>query len=79
MISGAVLLVAGIALIIPQFYIEMLTFSQLKPVDRSTLDASKGLSFTTSYVGVMVLGIGPFLEIVGYISTVPWRQNKNPD
>jgi uncharacterized membrane protein len=77
MTSGAVLIVVGIGLIIPQFYIEMSIYAQIKSIGPSGFDASRGLHISTSYVGVMVLGLGAVLEIIGYISVVPWKENKN--
>jgi hypothetical protein len=55
----------------------MSLYSNLKTVNPSGFDASKGIHFNTSYVGVMVLGIGATLEIIGYISTLPWRTSNN--
>jgi hypothetical protein len=75
--SGAALLAVGIILIIPQFYIEMTIYSQLKSAGLSSFDASKGIHLDTHYVGVMILAIGATLEIVGYVSTLPWKQEKN--
>jgi hypothetical protein len=76
MVSGAVLIVLGIALVIPQFYIEMQIYAQLKSIGASGFDASKGIHISTSYVGVMVLGTGATLEIVGYVSGI-WKHRKN--
>ena len=77
MISGVALLVVGIGLIIPQFIVEMLIYRQSKIIDLSTINASRGITLGTHYVGVMVVAIGATLEIIGYISTLPWKNGKN--
>ena len=77
MISGAVLLTVGIIMIIPQFCIEMWIYYKSATISPSQFDASKGIKLGTQYVGVMVLAIGATLEIVGYVSTLPWRDRKH--
>jgi uncharacterized membrane protein len=74
MLSGAVLIVAGLALIAVQFNQEVL-ISGSRPASRTIeTDPSGGLKLTTTYVGLVVVAIGALLETVGYLAGLPWRR-----
>jgi hypothetical protein len=76
--SGAALIAAGILMIIPQLYFEILLMQKLVHPNTSgaEFEASKGLRVSTSYVGVMVVVVGAFLETVGYLAILPWRDTS---
>ena len=74
MLSGAVLIVAGIGLIIAQMWIEVTqpqhAFSQR---GASLEGAGTKATVQTTYVGLIIVFVGAFLEIVGYVASRPWK------
>ena len=62
--SGAALIAAGILMIIPQLYFEILLMQKLVHPNTSgaEFEASKGLKVSTSYVGVMTIAENVWLS-----------------
>jgi hypothetical protein len=76
--SGAIFIVIGVLLVVTQLAFEMQTRQFVGgPVMRGgKFDPTSGIDVKTSYVGVMVLGIGAILEIIGYLAGRPWRRDQ---
>ena len=74
MLSGALLIVVGIGLIIVQMWIEV-TMPAHDFAQRGAMLEGAGTkaSVQTTYVGVIVLFLGAFLEIIGYVAGKPWN------
>jgi hypothetical protein len=74
MLSGALLVVVGIGLIIAQMWIEV-TIPAQEFAKRSAAFKGAGTeaSVQTTYVGLIVLYVGAFLEIIGYVAGKPWK------
>ena len=74
MLSGAFLIVVGIGLIIAQMSIEVFIPTQEFAQRGATLEgAGTKASIQTTYVGLIVLFVGAFLEIIGYVAGRPWK------
>jgi len=79
MISGAVLLFAGLGMTAAQLATE-LEAKKFLMSNLSGFNAGKdGFNFTTSYVGLNLAALGTILEIVGYVASRPWRSSKATD
>lgn len=78
MLSGALLIVVGIGLIVAQMWIEV-TIPAHAFDQRSGMLKGAGteVSVQTTYVGLIVLFVGAFLEIVGYVAGRPWKRVGN--
>ena len=76
MLSGAILIVVGLVLVALQFQHD--TNMPAHAPDTRVLETTPtgGLKLTTTYVGLIVLGIGAALEIVGYVAALPWRNGS---
>jgi hypothetical protein len=74
MLSGAILIAVGVVLIAVQFQHD-LNIPNFTPSPR-ILETSPtgGLKLSTTYVGLIVVGIGAALEIAGYVAATPWRK-----
>lgn len=76
MLSGAILIVVGVVLIVVQFQHE-LAAPTISAFPRSLeTSPSGGIKLVTTYVGLIVVGIGAALETVGYVATTPWRAGR---
>jgi hypothetical protein len=74
MLSGALLIVVGIGLIIAQMWIEVTIPAHEFAQRGATLEgAGTKTSVQTTYVGLIVLFVGAFLEIIGYVTSSPWK------
>lgn len=74
MLSGALLIVVGIGLIVAQMWIEVTIPTQEFARRGASLEgAGTKASVQTTYVGLIVLFVGAFLEIVGYVAGRPWK------
>ncbi len=68
MLSGAALIIIGVALVCLQFYHES-QMQGLTPVMRGlTVDPRGTSSLQTTYVGLIVIAIGAVLEVVGILA-----------
>lgn len=75
MLSGAALITVGIMLVIMQFAHEM-QLPQYMPSTRGLeFGPAEGIKLSTTYVGLILVGIGAFLEVVGFGATIPWKQS----
>jgi hypothetical protein len=81
MLSGAILIVGGLILIGAQFWIEVsLSADAPNFAKRGANLEAAGVtaSVQTTYVGLVVLIVGAFLEVVGFIAARPWRGEAAP-
>jgi hypothetical protein len=76
MLSGAALILAGIALIIWQMQHEF-AIPNFIPEGRSGTLSTSGLSVTTTHDGIILAFVGALLQIIGYIGAVPWRSGRD--
>jgi hypothetical protein len=78
MLSGALLVVVGIGLIIAQMWIEV-TIPAQEFAKRAATFKGAGTEATvqTTYVGLTVLYVGAFLEIIGYVAGKPWKPTRD--
>lgn len=76
MLSGTVLILAGIALIAWQMQHEFAT-PDFVPQGRSGTLNTSGFTVTTTHDGIIICFVGAFLEIIGYIGAVPWRKVRD--
>ena len=75
MLSGALLIVVGLALTIDQFWLQFHTDKVIPVAARKLGIGAAGAEATleTTYVGLVPMVLGVFLEIVGYIAGRPWK------
>ena len=74
MLSGALLVVVGIGLIIAQMWIEVtIPAHDFAKRGATFTGAGTQASVETTYVGLIVLYVGAFLEIIGYVAGKPWK------
>ena len=74
MLSGALLIVVGIGLIIAQMWVEVSIPAHEFAHRSATFEgAGTKASVQTTYVGLIVLFVGAFLEIIGYVAGKPWK------
>jgi hypothetical protein len=76
MLSGAALILAGIALIVWQMQHEFAT-PNFVPEGRSGTLNTSGFTVTTTHDGIIISFVGALLEIIGYIGAVPWRSGRD--
>jgi hypothetical protein len=79
MVSGAVLILCGVIAIMSQLIAET-NYGQpresagtIRQQQQSITVSPGSLQASTRFVGIELVLIGALLEIVGYVSTVPWR------
>jgi uncharacterized membrane protein len=77
MISGAVLIAAGLFFVALQFQNETRAARILsQPVDpmsqHMAVDPGKGVDLSTRFVGLEIVVVGAVLEIVGFLGLKPW-------
>lgn len=73
MFSGAVLMVFGAVLVAIQFQAGLM--SGEPPPSRSiAIDPQGRIDLATTYIGAVIIAMGVFLEMVGYLATLPWRR-----
>ena len=95
MITGAVLVVTGIAFLVGEVFLFRQTFSHEGTIDPESLKVIlqmmkpesqhmllEGLGAKTSlqsrYVGLTLVLVGAFLEMIGYVAGKPWKEKPLP-
>jgi hypothetical protein len=74
MLSGALLIFVGIGLVIAQMWIEVtVPAHEFAKRGASFEGAGTKTEVHTTYVGLIVLYLGAFLEIIGYVTGRPWK------
>jgi hypothetical protein len=73
MVSGAVLIAVGIAFVAIQMYLAVY-HPEIPFPERGASLANSALTATvkTTYVGLIMIVVGAFLETVGYLGERPW-------
>ncbi|MEA2839320.1 MAG: hypothetical protein QOF41_650 [Methylobacteriaceae bacterium] len=75
--SGLLLILLGIAAIALQLWTEILAGPNTgQPISQKIVVSPNELGASTRFVGLELILVGALLEIVGYISTWPWRSEE---
>ena len=73
MATGVALVAVGVVLIVAQIWLQI-TLPEVQFPSRSANLEGVGAkaSVTTTYVGLVLVVIGAFLEVIGFIGSKPW-------
>jgi len=78
MLSGLLLIFFGIAAVCFQSYNEIIAQQHAVPIQPNDLFVnSTEFKATTRFAGIELILIGAILEVVGYVGTRPWKDDKN--
>jgi hypothetical protein len=76
MLSGVLCILVGLGLVVAQMWIEVTNPAHTFAQRGATMEgAGIKTSVQTTYVGLIVLLIGAFLETVSYVASRPWKSS----
>jgi hypothetical protein len=80
MVCSAILIIFGLGLIAVQMWVQVTAPDiEFRPRGIGLETMGTKASVNTTYVGLIIVVVGAFLEIVGYLASKPWKSSSGKD